>query len=52
ADEYLDDMDDDFQKTSYSITIQGVVDDKGTFTDVCKGWPGSLPDDRVLKKSS
>ncbi|GAB2210920.1 hypothetical protein Droror1_Dr00016209 [Drosera rotundifolia] len=46
------DMDDEFQKASYSITVQGVVDDKGTFTDVCIGWPGSLPDDQVLKKSS
>ncbi|KAL9263752.1 ANTAGONIST OF LIKE HETEROCHROMATIN PROTEIN 1-like protein [Drosera capensis] len=40
------------QKTSYSITVQGVVDDKGTFTDVCIGWPGSLPDDQVLEKSA
>uniref|UniRef100_A0A5B6YNX6 DDE Tnp4 domain-containing protein n=1 Tax=Davidia involucrata TaxID=16924 RepID=A0A5B6YNX6_DAVIN len=40
------------QKTSYSITVQGVVDPKGVFTDVCIGWPGSMPDDRVLEKSA
>ncbi|GMH11828.1 hypothetical protein Nepgr_013669 [Nepenthes gracilis] len=40
------------QKTSYSITIQGVVDPKGIFTDVCIGWPGSLPDDQVMEKSA
>ncbi|XP_042507508.1 protein ALP1-like [Macadamia integrifolia] len=40
------------QKTSYSITVQGVVDQKGLFTDVCIGWPGSLPDDQVLEKSA
>ncbi|XP_043687965.1 protein ANTAGONIST OF LIKE HETEROCHROMATIN PROTEIN 1-like [Telopea speciosissima] len=40
------------QKTSYSITVQGVVDQKGVFTGVCIGWPGSLPDDKVLEKSA
>ncbi|XWS65787.1 hypothetical protein CRYUN_Cryun05aG0143600 [Craigia yunnanensis] len=40
------------QKTSYSITVQGVVDQKGIFTDVCIGWPGSMPDDQVLEKSA
>ena len=40
------------QKTSYSITVQGVVDPRGVFTDVCIGWPGSLPDDQVLEKSA
>ncbi|GLU10079.1 hypothetical protein SLE2022_269050 [Rubroshorea leprosula] len=40
------------QKTSYSITLQGVVDPKGVFTDVCIGWPGSMPDDQVLDKSA
>ncbi|GMH18088.1 hypothetical protein Nepgr_019929 [Nepenthes gracilis] len=39
-------------KTSYSITVQGVVDDKGVFTDICIGWPGSMPDDQVLEKSA
>lgn len=39
-------------KTSYSITVQGVVDPKGIFTDVCIGWPGSMPDDQVLEKSA
>ncbi|OWM63366.1 protein ALP1-like [Punica granatum] len=40
------------QKTSYSITLQGVVDPRGVFTDVCIGWPGSMPDDQVLEKSA
>ncbi|KAI4335264.1 hypothetical protein L6164_013928 [Bauhinia variegata] len=40
------------QKTSYSITVQGVVDPKGVFTDVCIGWPGSMPDEQVLEKSA
>ncbi|MED6207617.1 hypothetical protein PIB30_117283 [Stylosanthes scabra] len=40
------------QKTSYSITVQGVVDPKGVFIDVCIGWPGSMPDDQVLEKSA
>ncbi|GAB2223568.1 hypothetical protein Droror1_Dr00017709 [Drosera rotundifolia] len=40
------------QKTSYSITVQGVVNPKGIFTDVCIGWPGSMPDDQVLEKSA
>lgn len=40
------------QKTSYSITIQGVVNPNGVFTDVCIGWPGSFADDQVLAKSA
>lgn len=40
------------QKTSYSITLQGVVDPRGVFTDVCIGWPGSMHDDQVLEKSA
>lgn len=40
------------QKTSYSITVQGVVDPGGVFTDVCIGWPGSMPDDQVLENSA
>ncbi|KAK6248730.1 hypothetical protein QUC31_020295 [Theobroma cacao] len=40
------------QKTSYSITLQGVVDQRGVFTDVCIGWPGSMSDDQVLEKSA
>ncbi|CAH9125485.1 unnamed protein product [Cuscuta epithymum] len=40
------------QKTSYSITVQGVVDPKGVFTEVCIGWPGSMSDDQVLEKSA
>ncbi|PKA53785.1 hypothetical protein AXF42_Ash011264 [Apostasia shenzhenica] len=40
------------QKTSYSITVQGVVDPNGVFTDVCIGWPGSMSDEQVLEKSA
>ncbi|GMJ11870.1 hypothetical protein like AT5G12010 [Hibiscus trionum] len=40
------------QKTSYSITVQGVVDGEGIFRDVCIGWPGSMPGDQVLEKSA
>ncbi|KAL6279216.1 hypothetical protein ACE6H2_016097 [Prunus campanulata] len=40
------------QKSSYSITVQGVVDPRGVFTNVCIGWPGSMPDDQVLEKSA
>ncbi|XP_020220285.1 protein ALP1-like isoform X2 [Cajanus cajan] len=40
------------QKTSYSITVQGVVDSKGVFSDVCIGWPGSMADDKILEKSA
>ncbi|XP_058184369.1 protein ALP1-like [Rhododendron vialii] len=40
------------QKTSYSITVQGVVNARGVFTDVCIGYPGSMPDDQVLEKSA
>ncbi|EEF48052.1 protein ALP1-like [Ricinus communis] len=40
------------QKTSYSMTVQGVVDPRGVFTDVCIGWPGSMTDDQVLEKSA
>ncbi|KAL5728674.1 hypothetical protein ACHQM5_001730 [Ranunculus cassubicifolius] len=40
------------QKSSYSITVQGVVNPKGVFTDVCIGWPGSMPDDQILESSA
>ncbi|KAI4376519.1 hypothetical protein MLD38_014270 [Melastoma candidum] len=40
------------QKTSYSITVQGVVDERGVFTDICIGWPGSMSDENVLEKSA
>lgn len=40
------------QKTCYSITVQGVIDSKGTFTDICVGWPGSMADDKVLEQSA
>ncbi|XP_058215718.1 protein ALP1-like [Rhododendron vialii] len=34
-----------------SITVQGVVDSRGVFTDVCIGWPGSMSDDKILENS-
>ncbi|XP_012451022.1 protein ALP1-like [Gossypium raimondii] len=40
------------QKNSYSITLQGVVDQTGAFTDICIGWPGSMSDDQILEKSA
>jgi hypothetical protein len=40
------------QKTCYSITVQGVVDASGAFTDVCVGWPGSMSDADVLERSA
>ncbi|KAD2394111.1 hypothetical protein R6Q59_033842 [Mikania micrantha] len=40
------------QKTCYSVTVQGVVNPNGVFTDVCIGWPGSMSDDQVLEKSA
>ncbi|XP_075522437.1 protein ANTAGONIST OF LIKE HETEROCHROMATIN PROTEIN 1-like [Primulina tabacum] len=40
------------QKTSYSITVQGVVDPRGVLTDVCIGYPGSMSDEQVLEKST
>ncbi|KAI0522646.1 hypothetical protein KFK09_005031 [Dendrobium nobile] len=40
------------QKTSYSISVQGVVNPDGVFTDVCIGWPGSMSDEQVLEKSA
>ncbi|KAJ6749291.1 hypothetical protein OIU79_030231 [Salix purpurea] len=38
------------QKPSYSMTVQGVVNPEGVFTDVCIGYPGSMPDERVLEE--
>ncbi|KAK9060823.1 hypothetical protein SSX86_021529 [Deinandra increscens subsp. villosa] len=40
------------QKPSYSTTVQGVVDTRGVFTDVCIGYPGSMSDDKILEKSA
>jgi hypothetical protein len=40
------------KKTCYSITVQGVVDASGAFTDVCVGWPGSMSDADVLERSA
>ncbi|KAJ0531898.1 putative harbinger transposase-derived nuclease domain-containing protein [Helianthus annuus] len=40
------------QKPSYSTTVQGLVDPRGVFTDVCIGYPGSLSDEQILEKSA
>lgn len=40
------------QKPSYSTTVQGVVDPRGVFTDICIGYPGSMSDDKILEKSA
>ncbi|KAG5547191.1 hypothetical protein RHGRI_013009 [Rhododendron griersonianum] len=40
------------QNMSYSITVQGVVDSKGLFTDACIGCPGSMSDDKILENSA
>jgi hypothetical protein len=42
----------ELKKINYQESRPGVVvDPKGVFTDVCIGWPGSMPDDQVLEKS-
>ncbi|KVI01147.1 protein ANTAGONIST OF LIKE HETEROCHROMATIN PROTEIN 1-like [Cynara cardunculus var. scolymus] len=43
---------DRIQKPSYSTTVQGVVDERGVFTDVCIGYPGSMADDKILERSA
>ncbi|GMI83915.1 hypothetical protein like AT4G29780 [Hibiscus trionum] len=40
------------QRNSYSITLQGIVDRSGVFSDVCIGWPGSMSDEQILEKSA
>ncbi|KAK9075747.1 hypothetical protein SSX86_004076 [Deinandra increscens subsp. villosa] len=40
------------QKSSYSTTIQGLVDPRGVFTDICIGYPGSMTDEQILEKSA
>lgn len=40
------------QKPSYSVTVQGVIDHTGLFTDICIGYPGSMTDEQVLEKSA
>ncbi|CAI9286101.1 unnamed protein product [Lactuca saligna] len=40
------------QKSSYSTTVQGVVDPSGVFTDICIGYPGLMSDDKILEKSA
>jgi len=39
------------QKPSYSTTVQGVVDPRGVFTDICIGYPGAMSNDQILEKS-
>lgn len=39
------------RKGWHSIILQGVVDGRGLFWDVCVGFPGSVHDARVLKQS-
>ncbi|KAG6431678.1 hypothetical protein SASPL_109760 [Salvia splendens] len=39
------------EKTTYSVTLQGVVEPNGVFIDICVGWPGSMTDEHVLQKS-
>ncbi|KAI3827151.1 hypothetical protein L1987_01221 [Smallanthus sonchifolius] len=40
------------QKPSYSTTVQGLVDPRGVFTDICIGYPGSMSDEQILEKSA
>ncbi|KAL6868338.1 hypothetical protein ACP4OV_015183 [Aristida adscensionis] len=40
------------KKTTYSITVQGVVNTAGAFTDLFVGWPGSMSDAEVLERSA
>ena len=40
------------RKGFHSILMQGVVDDKGLFTDIYIGWPGRVHDARVFANSS
>ncbi|KAK8991580.1 hypothetical protein V6N11_062585 [Hibiscus sabdariffa] len=39
-------------KASYTVTLQGVINQNGFFTDVSIGWPGSMSDAQVLQKSA
>ncbi|KAD6455086.1 hypothetical protein E3N88_09792 [Mikania micrantha] len=40
------------QKPSYSTTVQGLVDPRGLFTDICIGYPGSMSDEQIFEKSA
>ena len=40
------------RKGYYSIVMQGLVDCRGLFMDVCIGWPGKVHDARVFTNSS
>lgn len=39
------------RKGFHSIILQGVCDDRKVFTDVYVGWPGSVHDARVFRRS-
>ncbi|XP_063040017.1 uncharacterized protein LOC134435115 [Engraulis encrasicolus] len=39
------------RKHFYSIVLQGVVNGKGQFWDVCVGFPGRVHDSRIFKQS-
>jgi ribosomal protein S12 len=39
------------RKLFYSIALQGLVDHRGMFIDICAGFPGSVHDMRVLRHS-
>ncbi|KAJ0885920.1 putative harbinger transposase-derived nuclease domain-containing protein [Helianthus annuus] len=40
------------QKPSYSTTVQGLVDPRGMFTDICIGYPGSFSNEQILENSA
>ena len=40
------------RKGYYSIIVQGLVDFRGRFMDVCIGWPGKVHDARVFANST
>ena len=40
------------RKNYYSVLMQGLVDFRGQFMDVCIGWPGKVHDARVFSNSS
>lgn len=40
------------RKLSYSIQMQGIVDNNGKFVDILAGYPGSVHDTRVFRNSA